>query len=226
VEPNASEAGASDADKAAADKPAEGDETKAMEVVKKAAEAATSSSSPPPPQAGAAADISVRAIPSCSPRVGRRWVGLGGLGRDGVNCNGCVIEAPWLVHGGHGASLRQPLGSPDMRSAYCRWRSCASDGSVGGVVEGRIHITIMCMRNIIAYNASAVPALRAPTVLTHLPSHHRPERVVSIRRMDGRGGISRTIGDPSCFCGGWRQRPPRPPAWRARRRGCGWPPSL
>jgi hypothetical protein len=26
--------------------------------------------------------------------------------------NGCLIEAPWLVNGGHGASLRQPFGSP------------------------------------------------------------------------------------------------------------------
>jgi hypothetical protein len=26
--------------------------------------------------------------------------------------NGCLNEAPWLAHGGHGALLRQPLGSP------------------------------------------------------------------------------------------------------------------
>jgi hypothetical protein len=25
--------------------------------------------------------------------------------------NGCLIEAPWLVHGGHGASIRQPFGA-------------------------------------------------------------------------------------------------------------------
>jgi hypothetical protein len=25
---------------------------------------------------------------------------------------GCLIEAPWLVNGGHSASLRQPFGSP------------------------------------------------------------------------------------------------------------------
>jgi hypothetical protein len=26
--------------------------------------------------------------------------------------NGCFIEAPWTVNGGHGASIRRPLGSP------------------------------------------------------------------------------------------------------------------
>jgi hypothetical protein len=26
--------------------------------------------------------------------------------------NGCLIEAPWLVYGGHGASLTPPFGSP------------------------------------------------------------------------------------------------------------------
>eukprot|EP01047_Picozoa_sp_COSAG01_P094230 COSAG01_NODE_25180_length_753_cov_0.863914_1_plen_111_part_00 len=26
--------------------------------------------------------------------------------------SGCLVEVPWLVHGGHGASSRQPLGSP------------------------------------------------------------------------------------------------------------------
>jgi hypothetical protein len=32
--------------------------------------------------------------------------------RVAVEPNGCLIEAPWLVHGGHGASSRQPLGLP------------------------------------------------------------------------------------------------------------------
>jgi hypothetical protein len=30
--------------------------------------------------------------------------------------NGCLIEAPWLVHGGHGASLRHPFGSPAVHA--------------------------------------------------------------------------------------------------------------
>jgi|EP01047_Picozoa_sp_COSAG01_P012588 hypothetical protein len=39
--------------------------------------------------------------------------------------NGCLIEAPWMVNGGHGASLRQPFGSPTSASAPQR-RRCAS----------------------------------------------------------------------------------------------------
>eukprot|EP01047_Picozoa_sp_COSAG01_P060580 COSAG01_NODE_7444_length_3207_cov_16.815756_4_plen_176_part_00 len=34
--------------------------------------------------------------------------------------SGCLIEAPWLVNGGHGASLRQPLGCAAAAACGCQ----------------------------------------------------------------------------------------------------------
>jgi hypothetical protein len=39
--------------------------------------------------------------------------------------NGCLIEAPWLVHGGHGASITSRCGSPPRHH-------CWQVGRVGG----------------------------------------------------------------------------------------------
>jgi hypothetical protein len=39
--------------------------------------------------------------------------------------NRCLIEAPWLLHGGHGAPLRPPFGSPSSTSRVTDWHARA-----------------------------------------------------------------------------------------------------
>jgi hypothetical protein len=79
-----------------------------------------------------------------------------------VGTNGCVIEAPWLVHGGHGASLRQPQPGPP-----------AADGGGGG---SRLGSALLAKRSAAAAAAASAAAAAAPG--TPSPHHASPARPV------------------------------------------------
>jgi hypothetical protein len=93
--------------------------------------------------------------------------------------NGCLIEAPWLVHGRHGASLRQPLGSPAVRPAPAR--AAAAHHPAG---RGRRCAAIVRLQRLVVALAAALSrgaqAGRQPTAAAYwqavraMPQARRP----------------------------------------------------
>jgi hypothetical protein len=72
--------------------------------------------------------------------------GIVNLDRPAAAPNGCLIEAPWLVHGGHGASLRQPFVNLDRPAVTntAAWHARAMSAQQGPVDEACRRCRLLC----------------------------------------------------------------------------------